>query len=383
MLANLRSLSCAALIALIVTSSLSAAFGRQAPSASDALLVKPLVTVWRRDSLRILNLSPAGFGDKIYIAVEGGAIIAFEIERGAQLWRTEVGGEISAAPYADDKSVYVATRKSPDTRQAGSTEQGTLRCLTAFAGLTRWASDSAEALTGNIAASDSSLFSLDSNGALVAYDKAHGARLWRLRLESKFATDVVVNGKLLFVCTQDGGIYAIEQATGAVKWRRKTQGAATPSVLSTEGRHVFVGEADGRVQALDAADGKSLWTKRLGGTIGAVLPVTNNAANNLIVTTLNNFVYNLKIERGSRVWKRQTAGRIAAHPVTDGDSVLIASAAGDASVVFRISDGKIVNTISVGADAANIAHTLLTKDALIFTTNAGVISYAASSETAR
>src|ERR1043165_9176832 len=75
---------------------------------SDALLSQPLIVRWRYES-NITNLTPAFDNERIYLPLAGGQLIALKAKEGQLLWRSEIGGELSASPVADDNAIYVAS----------------------------------------------------------------------------------------------------------------------------------------------------------------------------------------------------------------------------------------------------------------------------------
>src|SRR4026208_2312238 len=88
-------------------------------ASSDALLSQPVTVRWRYESAVTLNLTPAFDRERIYLPLAGGQIVALKAKDGQLYWRTEVGGELSASPVADETSIYVAseTKVRPNETQ--------------------------------------------------------------------------------------------------------------------------------------------------------------------------------------------------------------------------------------------------------------------------
>src|SRR5918997_5883416 len=76
---------------------------------SDALLSQPLTVRWRYESNVTLNLTPAFDNERIYLPLAGGTIVALKAKDGQLYWRSEIGGELSASPVADENGIYVAS----------------------------------------------------------------------------------------------------------------------------------------------------------------------------------------------------------------------------------------------------------------------------------
>src|SRR5215510_1918115 len=78
-------------------------------ATNDALLSQPLTVRWRYQSDVTLNLTPAFDNERIYLPLAGGTIVALKAKDGQLFWRSEIGGELSASPVADESTIYVAS----------------------------------------------------------------------------------------------------------------------------------------------------------------------------------------------------------------------------------------------------------------------------------
>src|SRR4029453_10851499 len=76
---------------------------------TDLLLSQPLTVRWRYESQVTLNLTPAFDSERIYLPLAGGTIVALKAKDGQLFWRSEIGGELSASPVADESAIYVAS----------------------------------------------------------------------------------------------------------------------------------------------------------------------------------------------------------------------------------------------------------------------------------
>jgi len=122
-------------------------------ASSDALLSQPLTIRWRYESPVTLNLTPAFDNERIYLPLAGGTIVALKAKDGQLYWRTEVGGELSASPVADEASIFVAseTKVQPNETQKPA---GALRALGREGGVTQWLTPLVRPLRGALTLSD-------------------------------------------------------------------------------------------------------------------------------------------------------------------------------------------------------------------------------------
>ena len=120
-------------------------------------LTQPLTLTWRYDSNLTLNLTPAFDDDRIYLPLSGGTIVSLRANQGQLVWRSEMGGEISASPAADQRGVYVATETGKP--QGGARRAtGALRVLGREGGVTLWMRTLAMPLRGALTLGNDKLF---------------------------------------------------------------------------------------------------------------------------------------------------------------------------------------------------------------------------------
>src|SRR4030095_12827074 len=75
----------------------------------EILLSQPLTVRWRYASNVTLNLTPAFDNERVYLPLAGGTLVALKAIDGQLFWRSDIGGELSASPIADNATIYVAS----------------------------------------------------------------------------------------------------------------------------------------------------------------------------------------------------------------------------------------------------------------------------------
>ena len=163
---------------------------------------------------------------------------------------------------------------------------------------------------------------------------------------------------------------ALELEGGHTVWRYRTRKPLRAPVAVFENM-VYAGTADGYVYGIDRVTGRLKWRVRTGAAVQAVLA----EGRCILATSLDNFVYCLSPQRGTKLWKRQLAGRVAAPPLILNDSVLLAPLAGDECVILSLEDGKKTNSVYVGEDNNTEAAPLFTAETLLITTREGLLAF--------
>jgi len=336
---------------------------------SPMLLSQPLTVRWRYESNVTLNLTPAFDNERVYLPLAGGRIVALTAHDGQLFWRSDMGGEISASPIADESAIYVAsetTGPSNDPRRSG----GALRALSREGGVTQWMTPLVKPLRGALAIGGGKLFAGGSDGRAYAFDKHTGGVLWSIPFPAAFSGQPVLKSGRVFFGSEDGTLLALEEGTGRLLWRFRTKGPVRGPV-AVDGENVYFGSGDGYVYSVSADKGRLQWRKRTGAGVEAVIL----AGDMLLVASLDNFAYLLN-DKGAQLWKKQLPGRISAQPLAVQEAALFTPLSSSAAVVLSLKDGKQVNTLPTEEELTSSASPILVGDAVIVTTEHGLLAFA-------
>ena len=338
-------------------------------TSGDVLLSQPLTVRWRYESAVTLNLTPAFDNERIYLPLAGGVIVALKARDGQLYWRSEMGGELSASPVADESAIYVA---SETVVQANEPQKpaGALRALGREGGVTQWMTPLVRPLRGALTISGTKLFAGGSDGRAYAFDKRTGGVLWSIPFALAFSNQPVAkNGKVYFG-SEDGTLLALDETTGQLLWRHRTKGAIHGPVAVTD-ESVFFGSGDSYVYAVSSDKGRMKWRKRTGAGVEAVVL----AGDALLAASLDNFAYLLN-RKGSMLWKKLLPGRIAAQPLAVAETALFTPLSSSEGVVLGLKDGKQVNSLPTGDELTSSASPIIVGDAVILTTEHGLLAFA-------
>ena len=333
-------------------------------------LSRPLGLVWKYETRETVNFTPAEGGGGVYLPLQDGVIVALRASDGELSWRAEVGGGISAAPWADEAAVYVASENSAAAGRAGAKAQGAVRALGLQSGVTLWLRPLPAPIRGSLVSGAEALYGGAEDGRLYAFRKTTGEVLWIRQHSSPFQSQPVISGGKLYVGDEAGNLFAVDLGTGRTLWRYQTLKPLRAPVAVGEGV-IYVGSQDGYVSALEAASGAVRWRARAGGAVQAVAP----AGRCLFVTSLDNFAYCLSPSKGYRRWKRQLPGRVSAQPLVADDGILLAPLSGEECLVLAPRDGRKLNSINVGEDNNTAASPLRAGRLLLLTTRRGLFAY--------
>jgi outer membrane protein assembly factor BamB len=335
-------------------------------AGTDVLLSQPLTVRWRYESAVTLNLTPAFDNERIYLPLAGGTIVALKAKDGQLYWRSEMGGELSASPVADENAIYVAS----ETVGQPNASAGALRALGREVGVTQWMTPLVRPLRGALTISSGKLFAGGSDGRAYAFDKHTGGVLWSIPYALVFSSQPVVKDGKVYLGSEDGTLLALDEATGRLLWRYRTKGAIHGPVAVAD-KSVFFGSGDGYVYAVSTEKGRLKWRKRTGAGVESVVL----AGDALLAASLDNFAYLLDLD-GSMFWKKQLPGRISAQPLTVAEAALFTPLSSSAGVVLGLKDGKQINSLPTGEELTSSASPIIVGDSVILTTEHGLLAFA-------
>ena len=359
----------ASFASLCVVLTFLATFALRTSADSSVMLSQPLTVRWRYQSNVTLNLTPAFDKERVYLPLAGGTIVALTARDGQLYWRSDMGGELSASPTADESAIYVAS-ETTGSSSGPPRSGGALRALSREGGVTQWMTPLVTPLRGALTTGGGKVFAGGVDGRAYAFDKNTGGVLWSIPFASPFAGQPVRSAGRVYFGSEDGSLLALEEQTGRLLWRFRTKGAVRGPV-AVDRENVYFGSGDGYVYALSVDKGRMKWRKRTGAGVEAVT-LTGDM---LLVSSLDNFAYLLN-GRGAMLWKKQLPGRISSQPLTVAEAALFTPLSSSAAVVLSLKDGKQVNTLPTEEELTSSASPILVGDAVIVTTEHGLLAFA-------
>ena len=352
------------LLALACTSVALSARGR---NQNQIALSQPLTIKWRYDCDQTSNLTPAADDKLIYVPLAGGVLVSLSVADGKLSWKAESGGEFSAAPVVDERSVFAAGQfAEPDGHV-----HGTLRALSKPTGVTLWMRTLPAPLKGGLVANDRALFAGSVDGRVYAFDKRTGLTLWITQFAEGFSSQPALSNDTAYFGGDNGSLMALDQKTGQLSWYYRAHGPIRgPIVLN--GGAIYFGSSDGYVYALSELQHKVLWRWRTGAAVQSVAVVDGG----LLAASLDNFAYLLSRSKGSLIWRRLLPGRISSQPVTASDGALFTPLSSDTAIVLNLRDGKPANALALGEENSSSAAPVAANDLVLVTTTHGLLAFA-------
>lgn len=335
-------------------------------------LAQPLVVRWRYASDQTINLTPAVEGERVYLPLAGGELLALRAADGSLLWKSDNGGEISCTPVADAKAVYVASTAGAALQMAhAQSAKAYVRAVNRETGITLWARQLPTPLYGLLVANEAAIFGISADGTIYALAKTTGETLWTVKHTPTLSSEITLAGNRLYVGSKEGVLLALDAATGHLVWRFPATGGIRGRILPEKGA-IFFSTSDGGVYALDESDGVLRWQTHAGANVQALAL----APAGLFAASFDNSLYGLNLLNGKRIWRRQLGSRVAGELLATPDGVLLTSISGNLATVLDPRNGNALNTLSLGEDSCAGAAPVFAQDVILLTGRKGLMAFA-------
>lgn len=257
---------------------------------------------------RFLEFPPAIARGRLFVATDGGKLLALDSSTGAVDWRLSTGRCSAASPAIRGGTVYFALMAAlPCGHQPRS------------------------------------------GGRVIAVRARDGKTLWAFSCGASESSPLVV-GPTVYVGSRDGRLYALDARTGRERWSFQTAGEIKGAAAFANGT-VYVGSYDGRIYAIEARSGRLRWVATVGAPVYATPAI---GAARLIVGTLAGDVYALDLSDGRTSWTRRTGSYIYSSAAIAGGTAFVGSYDGH-FYALRLSDGSIRWEYGAGSPVSGTA----------------------------
>ena len=170
----------------------------------------------------------------VFVGFAGGRLVALALENGSVGWEAAVSlpkGATELERVADISSLPVT-----DGRQICAVAyQGRVACFDVLKGTPNWGRDVSS--SSGLAGDGENIYVSDDKSALIAFEKAGGASLWKQdKLYGRYVSGPVVSGKYVAVGDVQGYVHFVSRDDGSFVARLATDGSpiiAQPLALNS------------------------------------------------------------------------------------------------------------------------------------------------------
>lgn len=323
---------------------------------------------WHNPAIEIAaNLLAAD--DKILLPQSNGALLALNAADGKTAWRSDLGGEIVGQPVATDNFVFVANKIGANQTDAVVF----VRAVSLATGLTAWRVELPKTFDAKLGIAGDKLLVVE-NGEnprnkqqIIALNAADGAPNWSTTVDAAPTSPLEVAANSIYFAASDDYLRVLRLNDGAPLKRLRLPHRAT-NLQIVENGLLLIRDATGLASAIRLRDAKKLWTLRLGGAVQQILV----ARDNVLLSSLDDFVYSHNLASGKRRWFKRFAARPLGATLIGEQAMLLAVAGENNAALLDSSAGKTLGQITFPADAYAVQTPIFTNNRLIAATSRGV-----------
>lgn len=305
----------------------------------------------------------------IIISFQNGKIIKLNLIKKFVIWSSELGGESVSNVIYDKESIYLVTRLLQNKDRELS-QNYLLWSLDSETGVTKWQFPFTAKSPVLLSSYQNILVLNESSGTLTSVQKSDPQTFWKRNLGQNFSSSPSFNGDNIYIGTNDNSIVKLSAKSGEII-SKLPPSQSSSTILIADGDKLFRGEKKGILSLSDTSKDRVVWSVRFGGEISSLTRVSDG----LLVSSFDNFVYLVSQRNGRTIWKRRLSGRIIFRPLIIENQALMLSAAGGELVVLNLSDGKILNQISLAERGFVLSMPVILEKRLVLSTTRGIFSY--------
>lgn len=198
---------------------------------------------WGADLDTRLTAAPTASGNVAYLVTNGGGLIAIDMAKHREMWRTEPqsNGGASLPFHGTVTSVGGSVCWMPAAGRVDAADPAT--------GALQWTATVAGRFDGlgTVVAADGTLFTASDDGFVTALAAVSGEQRWSRELGGSLTTPVV-DGGVVYVASANG-LTALDAASGTVKWSIPETGRG-PTGICVRDRIVYVPDDTGALRAI-------------------------------------------------------------------------------------------------------------------------------------
>ncbi len=323
--------------------------------AADVALDPPLEEAWVYNAGGGFGaVSPLILRDVVLVANEKGEVHAIDLETGKKRGQENFGEAIHASPVVGEGVLYVPLAWGGTVLRAydlaRATDRWRIRGVPIEAGLflrektlytidvesrlfaydvqtgtPRWQltlDSMATVFASPVTTASGHMVVADDRGSVLCLDPEDGTEVWRQALRSPVQVTPASSGERLYLSTTRGRLFALDAATGRPRWHFSVPDTtvyfAAPALA---GETLFFGGSDGALRALDARTGSVLWTFQVEDAFTAPPIVTRET---VYVGSMGRMLYGVDRATGAKRWEHRLKGRVkSAMAARDGMLVVL------------------------------------------------------------
>lgn len=302
-------------------------------------------------------------------------LISINPETNLENWKSQIVGKLENSAVADETSLYfVSVSESGNASNEIQNKKYFLNSLSLKTGLTIWQEKFGENIKMNETRDKDLIFIVKDDRYLLGIQKNDGKIRWTQNFSAKIlSAGTDIEGQVN-VLTNDT-IYVLSKSSGTLINNIKLSKDSV-NISIFKDRHVLLGYPTGEFVKVSAAGNRNevRWKIKAGGSITDLIEINDE----VLVTSMDNFIYLYSFESGKLKWKRRVGGRINISPLIYDNHAIVLNSAENSASVIELREGRVVNQIRIEEDNYFSGQPVISGNLFIFQTFRGIYVFSNS-----
>ena len=334
---------------------------------------KPFYRCWQYSLDAPLASAPITDNGTVFLPESDGKLRALDSENGTTKWSVELGGFLVSNLMIEKSDIYVVTSPAPDRGIAPS--RSYIRVINAVSGITKKSIEVPYSQRFYVFVIGNSLLVVDRTGTITSFDLTSGEASWIRHLGSEVTVPPSISDRFISIALKDGAARVIDTESGSVAAYLKTEHRLTSIELHGQGR-LLIGDERGNVLSYTVGSTTPEWRYKIGGAVASI----SAGGDDVLVTSLDNFLYSMDPASGSVNWRKRLSGRAIYAPLWSEGKVFTPTIGESTVMVSDLSSGKTVNRIELGENMYPLQVPSVTGTGnIIFAIPGSIIAFGAQS----
>ncbi len=363
--------------------------GRQRPAPPVSQIDSPLKNCWNFAPTNVDSSQVASDNKSLYLPLDGGTLVALDSQTGLLVWQTELGGQVknTPSPFGDDLFVVSAMKSenaanvavTGDKNVARFTEDYIVRRLNKRTGIVLWQQKvTGKTLSGGdrrttrfyLYLNGNKLLAATSGGDFYTFDVLDGKLDGTTSLQSELSAAPFFKGEQVFFGTSDKRILSLSLNDLSRVFERSV--LTRPTTIVVIGNNLVWGDAQGGVtsERIFRKSQRRNWKLRTGGEILNVTAVKEN----LLIASLDNYIYSVEEKSGRILWKKRLSNRPAFAVLIIDEAAVLTTVGDFSAIIAETKSGRTINKITFGENVFFSGSPKKISSIIIFPTTAGVFA---------
>lgn len=337
-------------------------FSMEVLAQENRLLTSPFKICWTLETDKMTSYEIESDNESnIYVSFLSGKIASINLKTGKKNWESELGGEIVSPPNSDSKNIYIASRVRTAIH---------IHSISKDLGITNWQTSLDFTNKVFLIKYNNKLIILGKEGKSSVIDKNNGKVIWSKNLGLELSSTPIIFENQIILGTLSKQIFFYSIEDGKILSQFETP--SSPNIISViKNRYLFWGDYKGNAYLKDLTTKKIIWKIRSGAEIANILATQQD----ILISSLDNFIYLISIKTGKSMWKKRFTGRLLSNfVIIDRYAIIVTFTFGVADII-DIESGKLVNQFSIGDDNYFINKPLFSNGLFVFPTIKGLIAF--------